>query len=111
MNFKLVLRIVGFSLLIEAAAMVLPLAVSLIYGEDPAPFLYTIAILLAVGCAAAFLLKGKNNFFAREGFFTGPRWSERLTSFHRWILRHLHLLQSRLQSFLKKMQKQMTHYF
>ena len=70
MNFKLVLRIVGFSLLIEAAAMVLPLAVSLIYGEDPAPFLYTIAILLAVGCAAAFLLKGKNNFFAREGFFT-----------------------------------------
>ena len=70
MNFKLVLRIVGFSLLIEAAAMVLPLAVSLIYGEDPTPFLYTIAILLAVGCASAFLLKGKNNFFAREGFFT-----------------------------------------
>lgn len=70
MNFKLVLRIVGCSLLLEAAAMVLPLAVSLIYGEDPAPFLYTIAILLAVGCAAAFLLKGKNNFFAREGFFT-----------------------------------------
>jgi len=70
MNFKLVFRIVGFSLLIEAAALVFPLAVSLIYGEDPTPFLLTIGILVVVGLAAVFLLKGKKNFFAREGFFT-----------------------------------------
>ena len=70
MNFKLVFRIVGFSLLIEAAALVLPLLVSMIYGEDIGPFILTIAILLVVGCAAIFLFKSSKDFFAREGFFT-----------------------------------------
>jgi len=70
MNFKPVFRIVGFSLLIEAAAMVLPLIASLIYGEDPAPFLFTILVLVIVGSALAFLLKSDGTFFAREGFFT-----------------------------------------
>ena len=70
MNFRLVLRITGFTLLIEAGAMLLPLFVSLIYREDPFPFLMSILLLLAVGCALAFLLKSKRDFYAREGFFT-----------------------------------------
>ena len=70
MNFKLVFRIVGASLLLEAAAMVLPLIVALIYGEDIGPFILTIAILLIVGLASVFLLKAKREFYAREGFFT-----------------------------------------
>lgn len=69
MNFKLVLRITGFTLLMEAGAMLLPMAVSLIYHETPLPFLLTILILLAVGCATL-LLRPKRDFFAREGFFT-----------------------------------------
>ena len=38
MNFKPVLRVAGFTLLVEAAARLLPMAVALSYGEDPAPF-------------------------------------------------------------------------
>ena len=70
MNFKLVVRITGFTLLIEAGAMLLPLAVSLFYRESPTPFLCAILIILAAACAPVFLLKPKTDFFAREGFFT-----------------------------------------
>ena len=70
MNFKLVFRVVGFSLLIEAAALVLPLLTAMIYGEDIGPFILTIAILLVVGLLSIFLLKAKPEFYAREGFFT-----------------------------------------
>ncbi len=38
MNFKTVFRVAGFTLLVEAAAMLLPMAVALYYGEDPSPF-------------------------------------------------------------------------
>ena len=38
MNFKLVLRITGFTLFIEAGAMLIPMAVALLYGESPVPF-------------------------------------------------------------------------
>ena len=67
MNFKLVFNITGKVLLIEAAALVLPLLVSLIYSESPLPFLYTIAILLTVGLVLGFI-PYKKHFFAREGF-------------------------------------------
>ena len=67
MNFKLVLRITGFTLLIEAGAMLIPLAVSLLYGESPVPFLCTILIILAAACVPVFLLKPRQqDFFARE---------------------------------------------
>lgn len=49
MNFKLVFRITGKTLLVEAGAMLLPLAVGFLYGEDPAPFLYTLPLLVLVG--------------------------------------------------------------
>ena len=71
MNFKLVLRITGLSLFIEAGAMLIPMAVSLLYGESPIPFLCSILIILAAACVPVFLFKPKStDFFAREGFFT-----------------------------------------
>ncbi len=69
MNLKVVLKIVGRVLLVEAAALALPLLVGLFYGEDPTPFLLTIAIVAALGLGLSSLPAGRD-FFAREGFFT-----------------------------------------
>ena len=44
MNIKLVLKLVGRVLLIEAAALAVPLAAALIYREDPLPFLLSIVL-------------------------------------------------------------------
>ena len=68
MNFNLVFNLTGKVLLIEGAAMVLPLVVALLYGESPLPFLCSIAIVLAVGLILS-RLPYKKHFFAREGFF------------------------------------------
>ena len=70
MNFKLVLRITGFTLLIEAASMLLPMGVALLYHESPVPFLCAILLTLAAAAVPVFLFKPKPDFFAREGFFT-----------------------------------------
>ena len=42
MNFRLVFRVTGKTLLVLAASMLLPLLVCLIYREDPFPFLLAI---------------------------------------------------------------------
>ena len=70
MNFKLVARITGFTLLIEAGAMLIPMAVAMFYGESPTPFLCSILIILAAAFVPVLLFKTKKDFFAREGFFT-----------------------------------------
>lgn len=69
MNFKLVLRITGTTLLLEAGLLALPLAVTLGYGEDPLPFVWTMALLLVAGFGLR-RFKFSTDFFAREGFFT-----------------------------------------
>ena len=46
MNFKLVFKLTGKTLLVEAAAMLLPLLVTLAYGEDLRPFLLTVPLSL-----------------------------------------------------------------
>lgn len=69
MNLKLVLKIVGLVMLIEAAAMVLPLVVTLLYREDPVPFLVTIALLLVAGLILS-RQKTKRQFYNREGYFS-----------------------------------------
>lgn len=70
MNFKTVFRVAGFTLLVEAAAMLLPMGVALYYGEDPSPFLKTIGIMVVLGMLSVFALRGQRKFFAREGFFS-----------------------------------------
>jgi len=67
MNIKLVLKLVGRVLLLEAAALAIPLTVALLYREDPLPFLLAIAIVAAVGAALS-ALPAKSQFFTREGF-------------------------------------------
>ncbi len=70
MNFKLVIRITGSTLLVEAASLLIPLFVALFYHEDPLPFLQAIAIIVPVGLCFRFLIRADRAFFAREGFFT-----------------------------------------
>ena len=68
MNFRLVFKLTGKTLMVEACTMLLPLAVCLYYREDPRPFLFTIPLLLVVGFLLS-LLKSNDHFFPREGFF------------------------------------------
>jgi trk system potassium uptake protein TrkH len=67
MNVKLILRVIGRLLCIEAAAMVLPLIVALIYQEDPRPFVWSIVLLAVVGMALS-ALPAQDRFYLREGF-------------------------------------------
>ena len=68
MNFRLVFKIVGRVLLVEAVAMLLPTGVALLYREDLRPFLLTILLMALTGGALS-LLPAKRHFFTRDGFF------------------------------------------
>ena len=48
MNTRMIAHLLGIILLIEAALLLFPMAVALICGESPIPYLLTDAILLAV---------------------------------------------------------------
>ena len=67
MNIRFVLRLVGRVELIVAAVMLLPLGTALLYGEDPMPFVYSIAIVLCVSLPLS-LLPAQPEFYQREGF-------------------------------------------
>ena len=67
MNYKLMFRMLGRILQLEALLLLLPMLVALLYREDPRPFLFTLLPLLAAGTLLA-RLKAKANFFSREGF-------------------------------------------
>lgn len=70
MNKRMITRILGMLLLVEAILMILPCIVALIYGEEViGSFLITIAALGITG-TAFFLVKPKSKtIYAREGFF------------------------------------------
>lgn len=67
MNLKLVFKVVGKVIFMEAFALLLPLSVALLYGEDPIPFLLSISITAAAGFFLS-KLKTKPQFYTREGF-------------------------------------------
>lgn len=69
MNFKLVFKLAGKTLLVEAGCLLLPLCVALLYREDPGPFLLSIAITAAAGFLLS-RLRSDTRFNAREGFFS-----------------------------------------
>ena len=69
MNFKLVFKVTGKTLMLEAVAMVLPMLVGLIYRESPRPFLLAI-LITAVAGALLSLPKANTKLYARDGFFT-----------------------------------------
>ena len=64
MNYRLVLKLTGKTLLVEAGAMLLPLLVTLLYREDLRPFLFTLPILLLVAIPLS-LLPSSDHFFPR----------------------------------------------
>ena len=68
MNFRLVFKLTGKTLMVEAGAMLLPLMVCLYYREDPRPFLITIPLLVLAGALLS-MLRSNDHFFPREGFF------------------------------------------
>lgn len=71
MNFKLVFRITGLTLLLGSATLVLPLIVALLYREDPTPFLKTILLMLVVGVLLS-LLRPKSGFLQGRVFSPSP---------------------------------------
>lgn len=55
-------------LLIEAALILLPMTVALVYGESAAPFLITVAILVLVSAPFVFFRPKNRKIYAKDGF-------------------------------------------
>ena len=68
MNYRMIGYLLGLILLVEAALMALPAAVSLIYAEDVMPFIITIALLFAVSLPLVAFKPQKKRIFAKDGF-------------------------------------------
>lgn len=62
--------LLGVILLIEAALLVLPLVVALLYGESIVPYLVTIAVLMCISLLLIILKPSNKRIYAREGFVT-----------------------------------------
>ena len=71
MNLKIVFYYLGWVLNIEAVLMLLPCAVSLVYGDGMLPyFLVTMVICTVIGFMTAHKKPADTVFYAREGFLT-----------------------------------------
>ncbi|MCF0117080.1 MAG: TrkH family potassium uptake protein [Bacilli bacterium] len=70
MNHRMIFNILGKILVLEAALLLFPLGVSLIYQEQSwYAWVITIASLLVCGLLLVFLIKPKHNdFYAKDGF-------------------------------------------
>ena len=70
MNYRVILHTLGWVLNIEAAAMLLPLVCSLLYGETAMAkiFLVCIAICLVIGVLLTVKPLKKKSMYAKEGF-------------------------------------------
>lgn len=69
MNYRLVLRLTGKTLMVEAICMLLPLFVTVWYREDPRPFVYAIALVTLISFGLSFI-RSNDHFFAREASFS-----------------------------------------
>ncbi len=75
MNYRMIGYLLGIIMLIEAALMLLPSAVALIYGESAVPFLIAIAIMAII--ALPFVIKKPKNtrIYAKDGLIcVGAAW-------------------------------------
>ncbi|MDO4735119.1 MAG: potassium transporter TrkG, partial [Lachnospiraceae bacterium] len=69
MNWKRIIKILGFIMLVTSAFMVLPMIVAFIYHEkDWIYFLITIAGLAVIGLPLIAIRPKNKNFFSRDGF-------------------------------------------
>jgi trk system potassium uptake protein TrkH len=60
--------IIGRILLVEAAALLVPLLTALIYGEPLIPYLVTILLLIAAGMGLGIRKPKRTSVYARDGF-------------------------------------------
>lgn len=68
MNFRIILQTVGRVLCIEAALLMLPLIVALLYGEPVLPFLLPACLAAAAGGLAQFARPKSSSLYSMEGF-------------------------------------------
>ena len=68
MNYRIVARVIGRILAIEALLMLLPAAVALIFGESVVPWLWSIVITGAAGLILCLFRPRSRTYYAREGF-------------------------------------------
>lgn len=69
MNYRMLGYLFGILMTIEAALLTLPMVTAAIYRESCLPFLYTIALLLALAIPLILLRPRRDRrFYAREGF-------------------------------------------
>lgn len=69
MNYRLVFKLAGKTLLVEAVTMLLPLLVALNYRESPMPFLLAIGVTTLLGFVLS-RFPSDNRFTTRDGFFS-----------------------------------------
>ena len=69
MNFKIVFKVLGSVLKLEAYTLFIPLLAAVHYGENTSPFLITIIFTYILGFACT-KIKASKHFYIREGFFT-----------------------------------------
>ena len=67
MNNRMITYIIGRILLTEAALLVLPLLVTVLYGESPVPFLIPILLLALCGGAMGWKKPKSTALYARDG--------------------------------------------
>ena len=68
MNYRMLWYLLSILLLIEAGLLVIPAIVALLYGEALSPYLWTIAILLAVSLPGIVAKPKDRRFYTKEGF-------------------------------------------
>ncbi len=72
MNYKMVIRILAKTLIVEAVLMCLPFAVGLIYGEHSSTFFLSFAVpilgSMAIGLPLSFIKPKNKQLYAKEGF-------------------------------------------
>ena len=76
MNYRMIAYLIGLIILIEAAFMLLPLVVALIYGEASGVWFAAVAAAAAVlGLLLTRLKPAKRDMYAKEGFvITAAAW-------------------------------------
>ena len=68
MNYQMIGFVIGRILLTEAALLMLPMAVALVYGEAAAPFLLPALLLAVIGLVLGRRQPRRSNLYARDGF-------------------------------------------
>lgn len=71
MNYKMVLKVLGNVLLFESILLLIPLGISLAYGDgDSFSFLTTIILMMPIALLLRRIEVKEKGIYAKEGFLT-----------------------------------------